>query len=92
MEKIKIEDAVKLIKQTNGEIFSVTFTKKDGTLRDMVCKLGVKKHLKGGEQAYDPTEYDLLCVFDMQKVAYRSISFDTLSRVKVGGIEFEVIQ
>ena len=39
-----------------NKIFSVEFTKKDGTLRKMVCRLGVKKHLKGGELGYDPIE------------------------------------
>lgn len=91
MSKITQEHAVALIKQTNGEIFSVTFFKKDGSERDMVCKLGVTKHLKGGEQAYDPSEYDLLCVFDMQKSGYRSIPLNTLRRVKVGGVDYQVI-
>jgi len=92
MNKITSEQVVALLKSTDGAIFSVTFVKKDGTDRDMVCRLGVTKHLKGGEQAYDPAEYDLLCVFDMQKAAYRSINLNTLKRVKLDGQEYEVIQ
>lgn len=89
--KITREDATKLMKQTNGTIFSVSFVKKDGSHRDMVCRLGVTKHLKGGEQAYDPEEYALLCVFDMQKSAYRSISLETITRLSLDGVDYDVI-
>ena len=44
---ITLEWALKLIESTNGKMFSVTFTKKDGTLRDMVCRMGVKKYVNG---------------------------------------------
>lgn len=89
--KITTEHAADLIRQTNGKVFSVTFIKKDGTERDMTCRLGVTKHLKGGEQAYDPAEHDLICVFDMIKEGYRSISLNTLKRVKVEGKEYAVV-
>jgi hypothetical protein len=39
--------AIKLL-NTNGKIVTVTFTKKDGSIRIMNCRLGVTKHLKGG--------------------------------------------
>lgn len=91
MNKITREAAAALMRQTNGHVFSVTFIKKDGSERDMTCRLGVKKHLRGGERAYDPADYDLLCVFDMAKEAYRSISLNTLKRVKVEGTEYEVL-
>ena len=52
----------------DGQIFSVEFIKRtDGSLRHMVCRLGVKKHLKGGSAAYDAKEHDLLTVFDMER-------------------------
>jgi len=93
MNRITIENAEKLIKSTNGTIFAVTFVKKDGTVRDMNCRLGVTKHLKGGEQAFDPNkEYDLLTVFDLQKKGYRMISLETLQKVTVNGQTFAVIQ
>ena len=31
-----------------GTIFSAEFVKKDGTVRNMVCRLNVKNRLKGG--------------------------------------------
>ena len=91
MNKIDTTNAVKLIRSTKGKIFTVSFVKKDGTLRKMNCRLGVTKHLKGGELAFDPKEYDLIPVFDLQKNAYRMINVDTLVEVSVNGESFEVL-
>jgi hypothetical protein len=81
-----------LIKELRNElgtkIFSVTFTKKDGTTRDMVCRLGVTKHLKGGEMNHDPESLGHLVVFDMQKEAYRTINFNTITSIKFEGKEY----
>lgn len=81
MQKLMTE-----IKETIGnKIFSVSFVKKDGTLRDMVCRFGVTKHLKGGEMNHDPKELGHLVVFDMQKEAYRTINFNTIKQIKFEG-------
>jgi hypothetical protein len=68
-----------------GQIFSAKFTKKNGEIRDMVCRLKVKKHLKGGELKFDAKARNLLPVFDMQKEAYRMININTLIRLKING-------
>ena len=91
MNKITQEQAAKLIRATEGRIFAVTFEKKDGSIRDMVCRFGVTKHLKGGELAFSPAEYDMVPVFDVQKKGYRMINLDSIKRVKVDGDEYEVV-
>lgn len=73
----------------NGHIFSVQFVKKDGSLRDMVCRKGVRKGVKGtgagyGEGAIKP----LRTVFDMKKAAFRMIPTDRIVRLKVKGRTF----
>jgi hypothetical protein len=73
-----------------NKIFSVIFEKKDGTLREMVCRLGVKKHLKGGELSYDPEEKNYLVVFDMQSEGYRTININTLKRIKLDGVTYDL--
>jgi hypothetical protein len=73
-----------------SKIFSVVFEKKDGTLREMTCRLGVKKHLKGGELSYDPEEKNYLVVFDMQSEGYRTININTLKKIKFEGVTYEV--
>ena len=76
--------------QNNGQIFSVKFRKKDGTVREMVARLGVKRHLKGGTLTFNPTDYNLITAFDMQKAEYRMISIDTLMQLKVDGKTYKI--
>ncbi len=90
-KRITIENAEKLIKSTNGAIFSVSFVKADGTLREMTCRLGVRKGLTGKGLAFDAASYDLLPVFDMAKQDYRMIRLNTLRRVTVDGQAFSVV-
>jgi len=69
-----------------GHIFSVLFVKRTtGELREMVCRQGVKKHLAGGEAAYNFNEKGLLPVFDMQKKGYRSIPNDGIRAITYSG-------
>ena len=64
-------------------IFSVEFTKKDGTLRKMLCRLGVTKHLKGGISKNNK-ENDLI-VYSLDSKGYRTVNLDTLELVKAKG-------
>lgn len=91
--KISRQDAVKLIRSQGHKVFSVQFVKKDGSLRDMNCRLKVKSHWKtedGSGRKYDPADYKLICVFDMQKEEYRSVNVETLRQVKAGGQVYTV--
>jgi hypothetical protein len=74
----------------DGSTFFVVFKKRtDGTIREMRCRTGVKKHLKGGTKKFKDEDKNLLTVFDLDKVAYRSIPLDTIIRVKIGGRVYE---
>ena len=66
----------------NGTIYSVSFIKKDGTIRIMNARRGVKKGVKGVGMSYNPTEKDLVVVFDMQKEAFRMINAETILEIK----------
>lgn len=72
------------------KIFSVTFEKKNGTVRKMVCRLGVKKYLKGGEMKYSPQARNMLVVYDIQKEDYRMINFDTITELKSQGVIYKI--
>ncbi len=81
--KIDIARSRKLageILASNGKFVTVTFLKKDGTVRKMNCRMGVTKHLKGGESTLDADQY--VTVFDMAKGAYRAINRDTIIEIK----------
>lgn len=69
-----------------GHIFSVQFVKKNGEIRDMVCRKSVRKGVKGtgagwGEGALKP----LRTVFDMSRNGFRTIPTDRIISMKVGG-------
>lgn len=83
LAKIKIHD-------TNGRIFRAKFVKKDGSLREMVCRLGVRKYVNGVGRNFDPKDYELVGVFDMQKDAHRMINIKTLQALTINGTTYEV--
>ena len=77
---------VQLIEDSDGKFVSVTFTKKDGSVRTLVGRLGVTKHWKGGESRLDPAKY--ITIFDTQNGGYRAINRETIKSVRFGGEEF----
>ena len=77
--------------ETEGRIFSAYFRKTDGTMREMVCRRGVKAHLNGGSLRYDPKPKLLLPVFDMQKEGYRMVNLKTLVSFNIGGETFILV-
>lgn len=90
---IGMDQAVEIIEgaKESGRVFSVRFVKRtDNTIRDMNCRGGVRKHLRGGELAYDPKKKRLVTVFDMQKGGYRSINCDSIMQIVVDGKTFKI--
>ena len=69
----------------DGKIFTATFIKKDGNLRTMNCRRGVKKGVKGIGLSYVPSEKQIAVVFDLQKNAFRSINFNTIKELAIKG-------
>lgn len=77
------KELASIVASSNGRFVSVTFIKKDGTERTMLCRLGVTKYLKGGTSKLDAEKY--LTVFDVQKEQYRAINKETIVSVKLAG-------
>ena len=89
---ISRDEAVGVILWSGGLFVGVEFTKRStGETRRMVCRTGVKAHLKGGEKAYDPVEKGLMTVFDVHKGEYRAIPVEGLTRIKVNGTWHAVV-
>jgi len=76
--------------ETQGRIFSVYFQKSDGSMRKMVCRRGVRKHLRGGDLPYDPGSRLLIPVFELQIREYRMVNVASLVSFKVSGETFLV--
>lgn len=90
MNTISKQEFLNILEEFDNQIFSVKFTKKDGSIRDMNARLGVKKYVTGVGMAYNPADYDLITAFDMQKHAYRMINIKTLISAKINGNEYQI--
>lgn len=98
MQTISIQEGVDKIRSLPaGSIYSVTFTKKDGTVRLMNSIKGTQRGVKGVGLAYDPASKGLLPVYDMQLAkkdpanpgkAWRSINLTTIQKIKCEGEEY----
>ena len=82
--------ADELIQSTKGKIFSCTFSKKDGTIRKMIARLGVQKDLKDGNNGAS-YKNALITVYDMLNNGYRMINLSTLQCLKVHGTNYKII-
>lgn len=79
------------MKQRPGEVFYVTFLKRENNeLRQMRCAFGIKENVKGAGQSFDPKKLHLVCVYDMDKAAYRMISLERLKEIRIGATIYKV--
>ena len=82
-----ITKAYKIIQKvgSNGKMFGVTFIKKDGSTRDMNCRLNVKKHLRGG--GYNTVAHipEYLTVYSMDAKGYRNVNLSTVKEIRGSG-------
>tara|TARA_R110001606_G_scaffold387079_1_gene551479 strand:+ start:45 stop:353 length:309 start_codon:yes stop_codon:yes gene_type:complete len=72
-KRFRIMEAIK-----TGKFFTIKFVKKNGELRELNGRLGVKKHLKGGSLGYDPKTFNYIIVFDVVNEGYRTVNVDTV--------------
>jgi hypothetical protein len=99
--KITRQEAKSMIdKLDNGTIYSVTFVKKDGSVRLMNSIKGTKRGVKGVGLKFDAEERGLIPVYDIQLAkkdpenpdkAWRMVNVNTLTEVCVNKERFEVI-
>lgn len=68
-----------------GKLFSVTFEKKDGSLRTMTARLGVHKYLTGGGAKFDAEPRGMIRVFSIGDMGYRTVTAERIVRLKAYG-------
>ena len=92
MKTITTDRAKELIHDTNGRIFSSTFIKKNGQHRLLTGRLKVSKGLKEDAKPspYEPSKYNLVCVYDMTKQGYRMINFNTLLTLTINKTNYKI--
>ena len=80
-----------MIQNSKGKIFTTTYIKKDSSKRVMNCRLEVKKGVTGEGLKYNPDEYNLIPVYDMQNRGFRMVNVDTLVSLSIANQTYEVI-
>lgn len=83
----------------NGTIYSVTFIKKDGSVRLMNSIKGTQKGVKGVGLKYNTEEKNLIPVYDIQLArkgevenkCWRMVNINTLTEVCVNHENFQII-
>jgi hypothetical protein len=78
-----------ILKSQKGRFFSVTFVKRDGSVRTMLARTGVSKYCKGTGKPKAENE-DLILVFDMVNEGYRYINTTTVSEIHARGVTIKV--
>ena len=68
-----------------GKLFSVTFKKKDGSLRTMTARLGVRKYLTGGGSKFDAEPRGMVRVFSIGDMGYRTVTTENIVKLKAYG-------
>ena len=70
--------------ESNGKFVTIEFIKKDGSLRKINGRLGVKAPLKGGKSTLDASQY--ITIYSMADQGYRAINRDTIKSVSLDGV------
>jgi hypothetical protein len=73
-----------LLLNSDGRFVSVLFVKKDGTLRKLTGRLGVTKHLKGGQSTLNPDQY--VTIYDVENKGYRAVNRNTIQELHIDGL------
>lgn len=82
-----------LLSLTGGRFFTVVYRKKDGTIRRMNCRTGVKRYVKGADvpSGHVSKRDDKLVVFDVKIGDYRTINRDSVIAIRYGKAEVAVL-
>ncbi len=82
-KNLSVKELQNVLLGTKGKIFSATFVKKNGKVRDINCRLGVKSHIKGtGSPSFaESSDNPYQLVFDLQKNGYRVINLETIIQI-----------
>ena len=67
-----------------GKFITVTFMKRDGTLRKLNGRINVTKYLKYGPYVADTGS--TFCVYDVKDKGYRSIRKESILGITCGGL------
>ena len=75
------------IYDSKGRFLTVEFMKKDGSIRKINGRLGVKKYLSGGNSTLDANKF--IIFYDLKNKGYRAINKESILSVYTTGLRIE---
>jgi hypothetical protein len=83
----------------NGAMFSVVYSKKDGTTRELTTVKGTRQGVKGVGLNYDPASKGYLILYDInlarttldKSKCWRTVNYNTITQFKWAGKVFRII-
>ena len=72
------------INEASNKFMTVTFLKKDNTVRTINGRLNVKKYLRGGKATVDTDKF--LVLYSVADQGYRAVNKDSILSVAVDGV------
>ena len=76
---------LEIINNTGGKFFTVTFVKKDGTIRRATARTGVRKGVKGVGMNYNATDKGIKILWVCDAENFRAIKLNTILDIKFKG-------
>ena len=94
MPNLKRSELPEFIERTEGRFFRATFVKVDHTIRNMTCRRGVWKYVKGGENLAAKANPNLRVVYEVgkNKNQYRMINLATLLFIRYQGMIWTITE
>lgn len=72
------------INEASNKFMTVTFMKKDKTVRTINGRLNVKKYLRGGKATVDTDKF--LVLYSIADQGYRAVNKDSILSIAVDGV------
>lgn len=79
-----------ILKNSKGKIMTVVYKKKDGQLRVLNTRTGVKQNITGKGLKYDPETYGYVIVWDLKKGNYRTVNPETATGLRAMGTNYSI--
>jgi hypothetical protein len=76
-------DPLNIIKSTKGKFFGISYTNKMGETKSYTCRMGVRKHLRGGEKYFVPDSVTVYSVTGNNR-GYKTFVLEQINSIKVG--------
>lgn len=91
MEPVHRLQLEKLLTSMNGKFVGVDFVKADGTARSLNGRLGVRRHLKGGDNTVCGADRPYIVIYDVKSKGYRALNLATVSCVRAQKKRYVVV-